>query len=386
MALRFIRSSLVRVSVSGLTLSVALASPAAAQDKSQTVQIWCYSELSAPEVYFTEVFAVTFPFYDRLESSALANEYFEYLKGRYDYTSRVSLPTGCPHAQAVPQALSTRADMAATITKEGRRVIELQWKYALPPLSNPADGARANLGPADHGFCFSPGASGTMYVAGPFRTKSPMSLFEGDRDFSRFLAQKYGFKGGGSCNIGNATVADRWVKLHVQGARDGNRKVVETGWEPGMAQSSAAVPKPVDNDPEPPRPAPPPAPPSAQAREFATKEMPDVTAKCNSDRVLSGAFDCGMVARTVYNYRLATWGKGATPEPLDQLWSGDTLDCSQCVRPFAAAWAASRAQSQGLPQAPAQCVGERFVAAIRAKPYINRINEAFDAALAACKK
>jgi hypothetical protein len=129
-----------------------------------------------------------------------------------------------------------------------------------------------------------------------------------------------------------------------------------------------------------------PGPPSAQARDFATKEMPQVTAKCNTDRVLSGAFDCQMVARAVYNHRLANWSAGGTPVPLEQLWTGDRLDCSQCVRPFAAAWAASRAQSQGLQLAAAQCVGERFASAIKAKPYINRVPEIFDAALVACKK
>jgi hypothetical protein len=129
-----------------------------------------------------------------------------------------------------------------------------------------------------------------------------------------------------------------------------------------------------------------PAPPSAQARDFATKEMPDVRAKCNSDRVLSGAFDCGMVARAVYNHRLANWGAGGTPVPLEQLWTADKLDCSQCVKPFAAAWATSRAQSQGLPLAAAQCAGERFASGIKAKPFINRIQEVFDAAVVGCKK
>jgi hypothetical protein len=114
--------------------------------------------------------------------------------------------------------------------------------------------------------------------------------------------------------------------------------------------------------------------------------MPEVTAKCNSDRVLSGAFDCSMVARAVYNHRLANWGAGGTPVPLEQLWTTDKLDCSQCVKPFAAAWAASRAQSQGLQLAAAQCVGERFASAIKAKPYINRVQEVFDAALVECKK
>jgi hypothetical protein len=80
----------------------------------------------------------------------------------------------------------------------------------------------------------------------------------------------------------------------------------------------AGAAKPADNDPEPAAPAPPPAPPSAQARDFATKEVAEVMALCNNDRMLSGAFDCNMVSRAVYNYRLAHWSAGATPEPLAQ--------------------------------------------------------------------
>ena len=107
---------------------------------------------------------------------------------------------------------------------------------------------------------------------------------------------------------------------------------------------------------------------------------------CNNDRIVSGAFDCSMVSRAVYNYRIAHWGADATPEPVAELFTGDKLDCSACLKPFASAWAASRAPSQGFALAPAQCVGKRFVELLKAKPYLNRVKEFLDAAMKACPK
>jgi hypothetical protein len=56
------------------------------------------------------------------------------------------------------------------------------------------------------------------------------------------------------------------------------------------------------------------------------------------------------------------------------------------VKQFAAMWATSRAQSQGMTAAPAQCVGQRFADGIKAKPYPNRVKEVLDEAMAGCKK
>jgi hypothetical protein len=67
----------------------------------------------------------------------------------------------------------------------------------------------------------------------------------------------------------------------------------------------------------------------------------------NDDRMISGAFDCNPVSRVVYNCRLARLSADATPEPLAQLFTGDRLGCTQCLKQFAEMWAVSRAQSTG---------------------------------------
>jgi hypothetical protein len=351
-----------------------------------TLRVFCYSDYSGQGsvVYMTQIFdtGLSTRVEGGVSTQPIANEYLEYLKGRADYKGSSNYPTGCSPETA-------RAQIKAQAEQGGKQVVELEWNYGHDP-------ATAGVGPQgkptdskDYGWCFSPGTSGTVYAAGPFQVKGRVAEYDWNRAFGKFLADKYGLKAEASCAVGTTLAwAERRVKIHVQGARDGNRKVVETGWDWGSpAPSSAPAVKP-DDDPEPAAPPPPPPPPSASARDFATKEVPEVMALCNNDKLISGAFDCSMVSRVVYNYRLANWSATATPEPLAQLFAGDKLDCTTCIKQFAEAWAVSRAQSTGyvLPPAPAQCVGTRFVEGIKAKPYPNRVKEVFDAAVAACKR
>ncbi len=76
----------------------------------------------------------------------------------------------------------------------------------------------------------------------------------------------------------------------------------------------------------------------------------------------------------------------AASEPLATLLS-DKLDCSSCVDNVRTpAWAKQQAHGAGNPPAVSECVGQRIVAAFLAKPYVNRLKEAYDATLAACKR
>lgn len=349
-----------------------------------TLRLFCYSDYSGQGsvMYMTQIFDTGLgrpePGVDIF--SPIAGEFLEYLKGRYDYKISSYYP-GCTFERG-------RGQIKALAEQNGKQVVELEWNWSHDP-------ATAGVGPQgrptdskDYGWCFSPGTSGTVYAAGPFQLKGRLAE-NWNRAFGKFLADKYGLKAEASCDVGTTLAwAERRTKLHIQGARGGNRKVVETGWDWGSpAASSAPAAKP-DDDPEPAAAAPPPPPPSASARDFATKEVPEVVALCNADKMVSGAFDCSMVSRVVYNYRLAHWSAAATPEPLAQLFAGDKLDCTQCVKQFVEMWAVSRAQSTGyvLPPAPAQCAGKRFAESIKAKPYLNRIKELFEAAVTACKK
>jgi hypothetical protein len=160
--------------------------------------------------------------------------------------------------------------------------------------------------------------------------------------------------------------------------------VVDTGWKPGDAPAASAGPAKDDDREPPPAPAPPP-PPSAEVRRFATDEGTAVLALCQNDRLIDGAFDCYSVQRAIYNYRIAH--AGAPREPLQELFMGEKVDCSGCLKSgFVAMWAANRAMSNGFTQEKSQCVGKTFETSIRAHPFPHRVKDLFEAAMQACPK
>ena len=368
--------------------------PATAAAQVSGGQGYCASELSGPVVYFSPVFDTRLNPKVPIETATIAREFHEYLKGRFDYKGSSNFPVLCGVLPSLAAAEAAKADMKAGLRAASRQV-DVEWTYQPDSAWVTASynfvrnqdgyGSAPPKEPTDHGYCVSQPAGGAVYLSAVFDGKPQVNIALWQIAYGKHLGPKNGFIGTVSCGNGSPGDARRMLKARADGARAANRQVVETGWKYGAAATSAPAAK-VDEDREPAAPPPPPPPPPASARDFATKEMPEVMTMCNSDRMISGALDCNMVARAVYNYRLAQWSAGTTPEPLAQLLAGDKLDCSTCVRQFAAMWASSRAQSSGYAMAPAQCVGRRFEEGIKAKPYVNRVKEVFDAALKACPK
>jgi hypothetical protein len=178
-------------------------------------------------------------------------------------------------------------------------------------------------------------------------------------------------------------MAERMIKARSDGARAAGRKVQDTGWKPDGAPANPGPAK--DEDKEPPPAPPPPPPPSADVRKFATDEFPAAMALCQNDRMIDGPFDCALVARTIYTYRIDH--AGSPPEPLQELFMGEKLDCKSCLKTsFLSMWAANRAMSNGFLDAKAECVGKKFEAGILAAPYPNRVKGLFEAAMKACPK
>jgi hypothetical protein len=105
---------------------------------------------------------------------------------------------------------------------------------------------------------------------------------------------------------------------------------------------------------------------------------------CRKDRTLSVVFDCLRVQQAVISYRVAH--PSGTPEPLASLFSADRLDCTHCMDNYRqAAWAKRQALAQRMKPNVAGCVAKEFIAKLKAKPYPNRVQEHYDAAVAACK-
>lgn len=357
--------------------------PPNASAQGTTMQAVCWSDLNAPVIYISQVFDTRMGRPDQGEDvfSPVSNEFHQYLKGRYDYKSSATRGAHCV-GQMSQAGSSAQRSRIMTEFATGKRVVELEWAWS-PDTADPR-GATV----LDGGYCTTSGTTGTVYVAGPFDLKGRVATSEWNRAFSQLLTSKYAFKGEVDCPIGMPrSRAQRWYSFHVQGARAGNKRVVETGWELGaVAASSAAGPPNEQKDREPARPPAAAPTPSQDVREFATKEVPEVMAYCQKERMTQWAFDCGKVQRAVYNYRMAHAADG-TPEPLTSLLAGDKLDCSSCVDNMRTpGWAKQQAHSQGNTPAVVACVEQKIVAQFLTKPYFSRIKEAFDATLAACKR
>jgi hypothetical protein len=351
--------------------------PPNASAQGTTMQAVCWSDLNAPVIYVSQVFDTQMGRPDQgIDAfSPVSNEFHHYLKGRYDYKTSATVAAHCAGQMSAAQSNAQRSRIMTEFAT-GKRVVELEWDFA----RDTSTFARAQ----DHGYCASSGATGTVYTAGPLDVKGRVSTWEWNRGFSQFLASKYGFQGAAECAVGMPrSRALRHYSFHVQGARAGNKKVVETGWELGTAAPSSAAATPNEQkDREPARP--PAAAPLQDVRAFATKEAPEVLAYCQNDRALYRGLDCYKVQRVVYNYRIEHAADG-TPEPLTTLL--EKLDCSSCVDNVRTpAWAKQQAHGSGNQPAVSECVGQRIMAAFLAKPYVPRLMEAYNATLAACKR
>jgi hypothetical protein len=239
-------------------------------------------------------------------------------------------------------------------------------------------------GKNDKGSCASDQFAGApLYTSAVFDAGEQINLAQWQIQFSKYLQGKYGYniRWYVHCTDGAWGQPGKMLVQRIAGAKAAGRKVVETGWKYG--QPAPAVAAKPDDDPEP-KPAPAPPPPKTDNRELATADGNAALTQCQNDRLVSGAFDCYMVQRAVYNYRME---KGAVPATVAELLSGDRLDCSGCINAMnTEMWASNRAMSNGFTLDKSKCVGPKFLASLKAKPYVNRAAELFAAALKACPK
>jgi hypothetical protein len=353
---------------------------------------FCFSEQDKPVVYFSKIFDVdiTVPMID---TQPLVNGYIIHLQEKYDYKTNNNYPVVCPLYKTLGEAEVTRRKMQAQVQPTAKQ-IEDDWT---PPawaqvLQSPGGPGFFPASPPipTHTFC-AVGIESTMYFSAVFDTLGALNNQKWNDAFKGFLSKQYGAQAEiePTCTILNTVrEAERNLNARVGGVRANKHKAVETGWKFDPTGTYKPMPKPtpkVDDDPEPqiaqkqPRPA-----PAPDAREFATKEAQAALTICQNDRVMSGAFDCYRIHRTVYNYRIAHAGE-VSPEPVVKLL--DKLDCHECIIDYQVKmWARSAAQSRGLQPNGADCVAQRFLTNVQAKPNPGHAKELFEAAIAACKK
>lgn len=352
---------------------------------------YCFSDALEPVVYFSAVFDTKLNPNVTNDAFPIVREFHAYLKARYGFTTNSNYPISCGVSNSVAMAEADRGRTEDRMRREQRKVVEVDWKYLPDETAAAASFNRSGGDPryppprpqADHGFCVAGPLEGPLYVSDTFDAVAPVSIAQWNIAFLRFLGGKYGYKGNIQCENGSLHESQRVLKAATDGARAASRNIVETGWKYDAAASAVPAPR-VEEDREPPRPAPGASAASTDARKLAGKEAPAVLTYCQHDRLLSVVFDCLRVQQTVIAYRIAH--AADTPEPLAALFTGDKLDCTKCLDNYKqAAWAKRQALAQRMKAPVATCVSREFTAKLKARPYPNRVQEHYDAAVAACK-
>jgi len=368
-------------------------------DKAAATQIgrfgYCASSTDQSEVYVSEVFNTGLNPNFISDTQPIQNEYNEYLKGRFDFKSNSNLSVSCPVFDTVSQAQSGKQNYEMQMRLGNKHIVEVEWNYrpepgATPTLARPGHSVTSVVAPQpDHTFCISDAYQNTVYVTGPNTAPPPVTMSSWINGFTDFLKGKYSFQGRVYCNMGTVEGARRLINAHLDGSRAAGRKIVETGWKYDASQATTpSRPTAQDEDREPAqRPAAQPA--NLQARDFANKETPRVTAYCVHDRVMAAAFDCDCLRRQIAAYRKdhVSDTLSASPTPLEELFKGDKIDCKSCIQ---VDWkfkpgVRGVAHLPGTSEAVRDCVVEKFHALLTAKPYPSQSQELLNEAIKACR-
>ncbi len=353
----------------------------------------CSSEISGNVVYLSKIFDVASPsFMSGLDTSPLNNAFKNYLVEEYDFKSNAGNSAGCRVFQNFTQAEANRRQITNQAQQANKQVVELKWDPG--PIVAKPNGDGFIIGPKGapptHTIC-AIGYQNTTYFSAVFDTSGPLVNPAWDSAFNNFLRKNYGAEGLANCTS-MATVREATRLLHdrVGGLRANNHKAVETGWKFDPADIAANKPRPKptptpDNDPEPvaqQRPAAQTAPPSQSIKDFAAQEGPQVLAFCQKDPMLSKIFDCYRVQRSVYNYRT----EHGSSEPLASLFKQEKVNLAEAIGTGLGQWVRDRATAQGLGTKVTNCIEQKFNVSFYEKPYISKMQEIYNASVAACKQ
>ncbi len=377
-----------------LTYAMALRTDALATHLIQgsTMAAVCTSEMGGNVVYISKILAVASPpRAGGIDTSPLNFAFKNYLVEEYDFKSNAHYSAGCRVFQNLSLAEANRGQIINQAQQANKQIVELKWNPG--PIVGVDHGDSFIIGPKvlppTHTIC-SIGYQDTNYFSAVFATSGSHVDPGWDNAFNNFLKKNYGAEGLANCTSMN-TVREATQLLHdrVVGLRANNHKVVETGWkfDPTDIAANKPRPKPTptpDDDPEPvaqQRPAAQTAPPPQLIKDFAAQEGPQVLAYCQKDPMLSKIFDCYRVQRSVYNYRM----EHGSSEPLATLFKQEKVNLAEAIGTGLGQWVRNRATAQGLDNRVTNCIEQKFNVSFYEKPYISKMQEIYNASVAACK-
>lgn len=359
-----------------------------------TVWSWCISDSMQGPVYISKPFDSGMKRLPSYNGTSLGRQFSEYLRGRFDTTTRASCGTAGTTDQA--SVADRIRNILADLRRQNKQVVELpDWNYirddvainaSFDPKGDPTYvNVEGNL-PQDRFYCVSDTFQNTVYYAEPIRMTSPDTSTPSVAFFNS-LQQKYGYKGQQTCLLTSEPRAALYLKARLDGARAAGKKVVSTGWPPA-GSTTAAQTRPQDNDNEPFRkPLVDQPSPSAQVRAIANKEA-GTASFCGTSRAQYVAYDCTCIQRKIYDYRIAHPDETLKGTPqLASFFDSKLIECSKCLQDATAKTEArNRAVSAGL-KLPAQqeCVADKFVSLLHANPLPSLAQSQLESAIKACR-
>lgn len=351
---------------------------------------YCASEPGGSVVYVSNVFDAVTQARTKISTAPLNFAFRNYLVEQYDFKSSSNYPADCSVFETLSQAEANRRQIISQAQQAKKQVVEVNWNPA--PLVEVPYGEGVTIGPKGppptHTFC-ALGNRNTMYFSAVFDSVGVQPDPKWNNAFNNFLSKNYAAEGEATCTIMNTVrEAERTLKARVGGVRANNHKAIETGWkfDPSDLAGNKARPKPAptpDDDAEPvaqQRPAAP-APPSQSSKDAAVKELPLVLEYCQKDPMLSKIFDCYRVQRSVYNYRM----KHGNSEPLASLFTQEKVNLADAIGTGLNLWVRSRTTAQGISNIMSNCIEQKVAVSFRDKPYISKLQEIYNASVAACK-
>jgi len=369
--------------------------------QSGTIWSWCVSNPSYPTVYFSRPFDSGMSAKPMVFNGlSLGRQFAEYIKGRFDTKADAS----CGHGAAgVDQAAALQRiqEFEARMRQQNKQIVEVKdWNYIRDEIaikasfSTPAvQGAYIDVEgglAADHIYCIAGPSNNTIYYAEPVALTNPS--YNPSIGYFKFLQQKYSFKGEfDGCSILNEPHAKLYLNARLAGARAGGKQIVNTGWPAATAAPTAQAPddRYQDNDQPVQKPAAKQPAPSIQVRDIAAKEVSAALGSCHNNRAMNAGYNCICLQVKIYDYRIAHPADTLSGTPtLANLLDGKLPEADKCLNDSMAKMRArDEARSAGLRQpAAAECVAEKFVTLLHAKPIPSQAQSELDAAIKACRQ
>lgn len=199
------------------------------------------------------------------EHTALAGAWATYIKATY-HTATISSTSCQPFGMNSTMQEQALAAEETAWQRQGWQVVHVTWRPGQPSSSSaasiysaaPGPGGAATPPPAPTAeapvtpsgpeprasYCFSDERKPTIYLSDPFDTAGLPSSAAWSTAFTKFLAQKYAYKGTVTCKNAATIVAVQSLVLDQRNDAWQSKQIIDTDWTYQPPAPGAAAPMP----------------------------------------------------------------------------------------------------------------------------------------------